>query len=395
MACRKGIYMTEAELISIIDGIKPVDREAMKQAEARLDTLAKPPGSLGNLEDIAIQLAGITGRVQNSISRSAITVFAADNGVTEEGVASAPQSVTYSQTINISRHLTGVGALADCFGADILVTDVGVNADFPEEMLTLDPVVHDCSAGVCRQTLAGSIVNRKIAYGTNNLAKEPAMSRHQVVMGIYIGIEAARAAGNTGHDIIGVGEMGIGNTTSAAAVLSALTDLAADKTAGRGGGLDSDSLAKKKQIIDSAVKRITPYDNSRDRVFEVLSQVGGFDIAAMTGAFLGAALYGIPAVIDGYISAVSALCAYMINPDVKGYLFGSHKSREPGYMYAASALGIKPMLDLEMRLGEGSGCPLAFQVIKGACAVMRNMATLDEGNVDAEYLKKLDKKEDF
>lgn len=387
--------MTETELRKIIEGISPVDREAMKRAEARLDILAKPPGSLGVLESIAIQLAGITGRVKNSINSSAVTVFAADNGVTEEGTASAPQSVTYSQTINISRHLTGVGALADCFGTDILVTDVGVNADFPEEMLTLDPVVHNCSTGVCRQTLAEGIVNRKIAYGTNNFAKEPAMSRHQVMMGIYIGIEAAKAAGNTGHDIIGVGEMGIGNTTTASAVLSALTGLPASKTAGRGGGLDSDSFARKKEVIDNAVKRITPYEDGWDRVFEVLSQVGGFDIAAMTGTFLGAALYGMPAVIDGYISAVAALCAYMINPEVKGYLFGSHKSKEPGYEYAASALGIKPMLDLEMRLGEGSGCPMAFQVIKGACAVMCNMTTLEEGNVEAEYLKKLDKEEDF
>ena len=272
---------------------------------------------------------------------------------------------------------------------------MGVNADFPEEMLTLDPVVHNCSTGVCRQTLAEGIVNRKIAYGTNNFAKEPAMSRHQVMMGIYIGIEAAKAAGNTGHDIIGVGEMGIGNTTTASAVLSALTGLPASKTAGRGGGLDSDSFARKKEVIDNAVKRITPYEDGWDRVFEALSQVGGFDIAAMTGTFLGAALYGMPAVIDGYISAVAAICAYMINPEVKGYLFGSHKSKEPGYEYAASALGIKPMLDLEMRLGEGSGCPMAFQVIKGACAVMCNMTTLEEGNVEAEYLKKLDKEEDF
>ena len=395
MAFRKGIHMTETELRKIIEGIKPVDKEVMKQAEARLDTLAKPPGSLGMLEDIAVQLAGITGRVQNSIKSSAITVFAADNGVTDEGIASAPQSVTYGQTINILKHLTGVGVLADCFSTDILVIDVGVNADFPKEMLTLDPVVHDCSAGVCRQTLAEDIVNRKIAYGTHDFAKEPAMSRHQVMMGIYIGIEAAKAAGNTGHDIIGVGEMGIGNTSTAAAVLSALTGLSADKTAGRGGGLDGGSFAKKKEIIDNAVKRITPYEDGWEKVFEALSQVGGFDIAAMTGAFLGAALYGIPAVIDGYISAVAALCAYMINPEVRGYLFGSHKSKEPGYEYAASALGIKTMLDLEMRLGEGSGCPLAFQIIKGACAVMCNMVTFGEAEIDAGYLDKLDKKEDF
>ncbi len=387
--------MTEAELRNIIEEIKPVDSEAMKQAEARLDALAKPPGSLGCLEEIAIQLAGITGIVKNSINRGVITVFAADNGVTVEGIASAPQSVTYSQTINISGHLTGVGALADCFGANILVTDVGVNADLPDELLTLDPVVHDCSAGVCRQSLTKGIVNRKIAYGTRNFAKEPAMDRQQVMMGIYIGIEAAKAAGNTGHDIIGVGEMGIGNTSTAAAVLSALTGMPADKTAGRGGGLDSEGLAKKKQIIDSAVKRITPYEDGWDRVFEALSQVGGFDIAAMTGAFLGAAIYGIPAVIDGYISAVAALCAYTINPEVKGYMFGSHKSKEPGYMYAMNTLGIRPMFDLDMRLGEGSGCPLAFQVIRGACGVMCNMATFEEAGIDTGYLDKLDKKEDF
>lgn len=387
--------MTETDLRNIIEEIRPADTEAMKQAEQRLDSLAKPTGSLGMLEDIAIQLAGITGQVRNNINRGAITVFAADNGVTAEGVASAPQSVTYSQTINITKHLTGVGALADCFGADLLVTDVGVNADFPDDMLTLDPIIHDCSAGVCRQSLTTGIVNRKISYGTRNLAIEPAMDRQQVVMGIYIGIEAAKAAANTGHDIIGVGEMGIGNTSTAAAVLSALTGLNAAKTAGKGGGLDRQSFAKKQQVIDSAVKRMPQCEAGWDRVFETISQVGGFDIAAMTGAFLGAALHRIPAVIDGYISAVAALCAYTINPQVKDYLFGSHKSKEPGFKYAMEALGINTMLELEMRLGEGSGCPLAFQIIRGACAVMNNMATLEEGGVDAGYLKKLDKKEDF
>ena len=387
--------MTETELKNIIEGIEPADTDAMKRAEQRIDSLAKPPGSLGRLEDIAIQLAGITGRVRNNINNCAITVFAADNGVTEEGIASAPQSVTYSQTINISKHITGVGALADCFGVELLVTDVGVNADFPEEMLTLDPIVHDCSSGVCRQSLTAGIVNRKISYGTRNFVREPAMDRQQVVRGIYIGIEAAKAAANTGHNIIGVGEMGIGNTSAAAAVLSALTGLDAAKTAGKGGGLDKQGFVKKKQVIDRAVNRVSHCESGWDRVFETLSQVGGFDIAAMTGAFLGAALHRMPVIIDGYISAVAALCAYTINPQVRNYMFGSHKSKEPGFEYAMEALGISPMLDLEMRLGEGSGCPLAFQIIRGACAVMNNMATLEEGGVDAGYLKKLDKKEDF
>ncbi len=389
--------MTESELKNIIDGIKPADREIMELAEKRLDMLAKPTGSLGRLEDIAIQIAGITGEMKNMIGKSVIAVFAADNGVVSEGISSAPQSVTYSQTINISKHLTGVGALADCFGADLLVTDAGVNADFPEEMLTLDPVVHNCNANVCIQTLTKNIVNRKIAYGTRNFAKAPAMDRQQVIKGIYIGIEAAKAIANTGYDIMGVGEMGIGNTSTAAAVLSALCDIPALKTAGRGGGLKTEAFEKKKQVIDEAVSRIEMTENESgwDRVFETLHQVGGFDIAAMTGAFLGAALYRIPVVIDGYISAVAALCAYMINPCVKDYLFGSHCSKEPGYIYAMKALGISPMLDLEMRLGEGSGCPFAFEIVRGACAVMCNMATFKEADIDNGYIKELDKGKDF
>lgn len=387
--------MTESELKNIIEQINPVDKQAMKQAEARLDSLAKPPGSLGRFEDIAIQLAGITGKVKNNIQNCAVTIFAADNGVTAEGIASAPQSVTYMQTLNITRHLTGIGAIADCFGVDLLVTDVGVCSDFPDEKLTLDPIEHDCTGGICRQSLTSNIVNRKIAYGTRNFAQEPAMDRQQVIKGIYIGIEAAKAVYNTGHDIMGVGEMGIGNTSTAAAVLSALTGIDTDKTVGKGGGIDKDGFARKKQIIRNAVSKIQPCDNNRDRVFEVLSAVGGFDIAAMTGAFLGAAIYGIPVVIDGYISAVAALCAYLINPDSKGYMFASHCSEEPGYTHAVEILQLNPVLNLKMRLGEGSGCPPAFQLIKCACAVICNMATFEEANINDGYLEGLNKKEDF
>ncbi len=387
--------MTENELMNIINEIKPVDEEIMKQAEKRQDSLAKPTGSLGRLEDMSIQLAGITGKIQNNIDKCAIAVFAADNGVVEEGVAVAPKSVTYSQTINISRHLTGVGAISNCFGVDLLVTDVGVDADLPEELLTLNPVEEDCDSNACKKTLTNKIVNRKIAYGTRNFAKEPAMDSRQVIKAINTGIEMAKAIADTGYDIMGVGEMGIGNTSTTAAVLSALTGLPAQKTTGKGGGLEKDAFAKKKEIIDKAASKAAGCGDSCSRVFKALSMVGGFDIAAMTGAFLGAALYRIPVVIDGYISAVAALCAYTLNPDVKGYMFGSHCSKEPGYVYAMEAIGIKPMFDLEMRLGEGSGCPFAFEIIKGACAIMCNMATFEEADIDNGYIKKLDKKKDF
>lgn len=360
-------------IIDLIDKNGGLDEAAVKEAKARQEVLAKPTGALGTLEDISIQLAGITGKTKNSMTKQAIVIMSADNGVVEEGVASAPQSVTLSQTINFTRHLTGVSSMAKYFDIDLLVVDTGVKMAIPSSLYT-DEMTEE-------GRLTSKIANRRIADGTRNLAKEPAMTEDEALRAVMIGIEAAKAIKDCDYDIFGVGEMGIGNTTTSACVLAALCGKAGEEVVGRGGGLNDEGFAKKIRIVDDAIRGLDPSD-----VLGILARVGGFDICAMTGAFLGAAYYRIPVVIDGYISAVAALCAYRLAPKAVNFMFGSHLSKEKGYVIAMDALGIKPYFNLGMRLGEGSGCPISFKIIETACAAMNGMATFAEGAIDADYL---------
>ena len=362
------------EIIDNIEKSGDLYEDAVKEAEARQEVLAKPTGALGTLEDISIQLAGITGKVKNSMKQQAVVIMSADNGVVDEGVASAPQSVTLSQTINFTRHYTGVSSMAKYFGIDLLVVDTGVKMKIPASLYT-DGMTES-------GRLTAKIVNRRIADGTRNLAKEPAMTDEEALRAIMTGIEAAKAIKDCGYDIFGVGEMGIGNTTTSACVLAALCGKTGEDVVGRGGGLNDEGLAKKIRIVDEAIKGLDPAD-----VTDILAKVGGFDICAMTGAFLGAAYYRIPVVIDGYISAVAALCAYRLAPKAVNFMFGSHQSKEKGYLIAIDALGVKPYFNLGMRLGEGSGCPISFKIIETACAAMNGMATFAEGAIDADYLE--------
>ena len=361
-------------IIDLIDKNGGLDEAAVKEAKARQEVLAKPTGALGTLEDISIQLAGITGKTKNSMTKQAIVIMSADNGVVEEGVASAPQSVTFSQTINFTRRLTGVSSMAKYFDIDLLVVDTGVKMAIPSSLYT-DEMTEE-------GRLTSKIANRRIADGTRNLAKEPAMTEDEALRAVMIGIEAAKAIKDCDYDIFGVGEMGIGNTTTSACVLAALCGKAGEEVVGRGGGLNDEGFAKKIRIVDDAIRGLDPSD-----VLGILARVGGFDICAMTGAFLGAAYYRIPVVIDGYISAVAALCAYRLAPKAVNFMFGSHLSKEKGYVIAMDALGIKPYFNLGMRLGEGSGCPISFKIIETACAAMNGMATFAEGAIDADYLE--------
>ena len=372
-----GAHNMNTKLKEIIDNIEKngnLYEDAVKEAEARQEVLAKPTGALGTLEDISIQLAGITGKIKNSVKQQAVVIMSADNGVVDEGVASAPQSVTLSQTINFTRHYTGVSSMAKYFGIDLLVVDTGVKMAIPSSLY---------SAAMTEDgRLTAKIVNRRIQDGTRNLAKEPAMTDEEALRAIMTGIEAAKAIKDCGYDIFGVGEMGIGNTTTSACVLAALCGKTGEDVVGRGGGLNDEGLAKKIHIVDEAIKDLDPAD-----VTDILAKVGGFDICAMTGAFLGAAYYRIPVVIDGYISAVAALCACRLAPKAVNFMFGSHQSKEKGYLIAIDALGVKPYFNLGMRLGEGSGCPISFKIIETACAAMNGMATFAEGAIDADYLE--------
>lgn len=351
----------QMELDALVRAVAPLDRGTMTAAEVYQARLAKPPGSLGRLEELSIQLAGITGRVHNALNKKQLLVFAADNGVVAEGVSSTPQSVTKQQTINLTRGKTGAAVLAKHFGCGLTVCDVGVNADIYES----------------------TVLNRKIAYGTQNICTGPAMTREQTLQAILTGAEIARTVD---ADVIGVGEMGIGNTTTSSAVLAVLLGADVEAVTGRGGGITEESFRKKKAVIRTAIEVNRP---DRDDVVGALSKVGGFDLAAMCGAFLGAAAARRPAVIDGLISAAAALCAVRLCPNVHGYLVPSHASFEIGYRLAMEAMDLRPLFDLGMRLGEGSGCPLAFQVLDAACAVLNDMATFDEAGINDDYLDEI------
>lgn len=357
----------QEKIEALVRAVQPLDQKAMLAAEAHQARLAKPPGSLGRLEELSVQLAGITGKVHNELPRKQLLVFAADNGVVAEGVSSAPQSVTMQQTINLTRGKTGAAVLAKRFGCGLTVCDVGVNADLCES----------------------AVLNRKIAYGTQNICAGPAMTREQALQAILTG---AAVAEDVDANAVGIGEMGIGNTTTSSAVLAVLLGADVDKVTGRGGGITEESFRKKKAVIRTAIAVNQP---NRDDVIDVLAKVGGFDLAAMCGAFLGAAASRRAAVIDGVISAVAALCAVRLCPLVRGYLIPSHASFEIGYRLAMEEMTLRPLFDLGMRLGEGSGCPLAFQMLDAACAVMNNMASFDEAGINDDYLDEIRQGDQF
>ena len=353
-----------SDLHELLSSIQPLDQAAMEVARRRQDRLALPPGSLGKLQEAAVRMAGITGQVKNDITRCRVIVLAADNGIIEEGIGSAPRTVTAAQAANMTRFLTGMSSMAHYFGDEVQVVDVGI----------ADPY-H-----------APDILNRKIAPGTKNFVHEPAMTREDAEFAILVGEEQAKRAREQGVSAIGVGEMGIGNTTTSAAVLCALTGLSVEQVTGRGGGITDGAFQHKKEVIQTGLDKHRPDPN--DPV-DVLSKVGGFDIAAMCGVFLGAARYRIPVVIDGFISIVAALCAARLCPAAADYMFPSHASFEIGYQKAAEALGLEPWFLLGMRLGEGSGCPLAFRVLEAACAFTNNMATFDQASIDDGYLDEI------
>ena len=386
--------MDRTELFEKTKAIKPADRQAVLGAKERQASLAKPPGSLGGLEDMSVRIAGMTGSVINRIGRGCVAVFCADNGVACEGVASAPQSVTRAQTINFTRRLTGVGALARSYGSELLIVDMGVKDEIPEELYS-DVPLEDTH----------KIVNRRLrpTGQTDSIADGPAMTEEEALKAIATGIEMADAVSGAGFSIMGAGEMGIGNTTTSAALLSAITGKPADDTAGRGGGVNDKGFEIKKRIVDAASEEFRadggilagPEGERAGRMIDALVRTGGFDICAMTGAYLGAAANRMPIVIDGYISAVAALAAYVVAPAAADYMIASHKSFEKGYALAIDTLGLKPFLSLDMRLGEGSGCPIAFSIIRGACDVMADMATFDEAEINDDYLEEIRSEEKY
>lgn len=358
------------EVFSFINNIEGVNEKAKETARERMNILAKPLGSLGKLEELAIKLSGITGKVKNRIDKKCIIILSSDNGVVEEGVASSPQYVTLAQTINFSKGLTGVAVLAKENSTDLIVVDIGVN---------------------CDGEIPGAI-NKKIRKGTYNIAKGEAMSYEEALKAIYIGIDLVRDVKEKGYDILGVGEMGIGNTTTSSAVLASLVDCEIDEVVGKGAGLTDEAFILKKEVVKKAIEINKP---NREDPIDVIAKVGGFDLAGMVGVYLGAAYYKLPIVIDGFISVVAALVATKLCSKVKDYLIPSHVSKEIGYSIAINNIGLEPMLNLDMRLGEGSGCPIAFSIVNYACAIMNNMATFHEAEIDPSYLSKIKDKKNY
>lgn len=344
-----------------LNKVRAIDINAKNDAVKRLDSLAKPLGSMGYLEDIAARMAGITGNVYNKIHKKNIIIMCADNGVVKEGVSSCPQKLTAAVTMNFARGITGVCVLAGHADSDITIVDVGVDAHISHP----------------------KILNKKIAYGTDDIAKGPAMTREQAVKAIETGIEVVDDLADQGYDLLGTGEMGIGNTTTSTAVLCALSGLSPDDVTGKGSGLTNAQLENKKAVIKKALEVNKP---DRTDVIDVLSKVGGFDIAGMCGCFIGAAKNRVPIVIDGFISAAAALCAFKINPILRDFMFPSHLSAEPGMVYIMKEIGLDPVLNLKMRLGEGAGCALMFNIIEAALHMIKCMGTFKEANIVNDYL---------
>lgn len=349
---------------AVIDRTKqkifPQDCEARDNAKKRLDQLAIPHWALGDLMDLAIEIAGMTSSIKPEVKRKAIITMAGDHGVVEEGVSKFPSEVTPQMVHNFVNGGAGINALARQAGADVLVVDMGVNADLKE---------------LAEQK---KIINKKVGLGTANFTKGPAMSRAMAVRAVESGIEIAEALAPH-YDLFGTGDMGIGNTTPSTAIAAVLTDKSLEELTGRGTGLDDEQLENKMKVIQKALDVNTP--DPKDGL-DILSKVGGFEIGGIAGLILGAVSQRKPVVIDGFISTAGALIAYKIEPFVRDYLIFSHRSVEAGHKHMQELLGCKkPLLDLNLRLGEGTGGALAMNVVEAAVAVLTEVATFEEAAV--------------
>lgn len=340
-------------LENISKNIYSLDEKYINKAKERLDKLIKPVGSLGKIEDICMQLAGIYGSEKFDTSKKAIIAFAGDHGVYEEGVAPDPQNITYLQFPNFAKGLCGVGTLSKFVGADVVAVDVGIN---------------------CEHKLEG-VLDYKIRKGTSNMAKGPAMSREEAIKCLEIGIEVAEECIEKGYKVIGIGEMGICNTTPSSAIISVIGDCDPLEVTGIGAGLKKERVAHKASVIRKSIELNNPNPND---AIDILSKVGGFEIGAMAGVVLGCSANRIPVVLDGFISYAAALLAYKINPKCREYMIASHLSAEPGTQKSLEIINLSPVLNMDMRLGEGSGAALAFNIIEASNYTYQNMATYDE-----------------
>ncbi len=337
--------------------IKPLDEAAMVQARARQDRLTKPPGSLGRLEELSIQLAGIQGKSPPQIRHKGIIVMAGDHGVVDEKVGNWPQEVTAQMVYNFLRGGAGINVIARQTGVRITVVDMGVASELePNQQL----------------------ISRKVAPGTRNIALGPAMTNEQAIAAIETGIKVVNDEIAKGLDIVGTGDMGIGNTTPSSAICAVMTGRPVAEVTGRGTGITDEQLAHKVEVIERALAVNHP---DPKKPLEVLAKIGGFEIGGLAGVMLGAAAQRVAVVIDGFISGAAALIATALSPGLKDYLIAAHVSAEAGHRLLLKHLGLKPLLDLEMRLGEGTGAALGIFLSETAARVLAEMATFGEAGV--------------
>lgn len=334
--------------------IHPASGKALERAAEHWNNIAMPLHSLGRLQDTVVRIAGMTGSEQVDLKKKGLVVMCADNGVVEEGVTQSGQEVTLIVSENFLKEKATASILCKKAGADIFPVDIGIASD-------------------------SGIINRKVAYGTKNMAKEPAMTREEAVKAVEVGISMVEELKEKGYGILATGEMGIGNTTTSSAITSVLLDVEPEKVTGRGAGLSQSGLHKKVETIRSAIALHKP---EKEDVLDVLSKVGGFDIAGMAGVFIGGAACQIPVVADGFISCVAALCAVRMCPEVRDYVITSHKSKEPAANMLLEELGIPVFLDCDMCLGEGTGAVAVFPLLDMALAVYNSMATFADNEMD-------------
>ena len=363
----KNDNSSSAGLLSdTIAGITATDRQAWQKAQDRLDSLTKPLGSLGRLEELAKQIASITGTLKPDLSKKLIIVMAADHGVVDEGVSAYPKEVTPQMVYNFLAGGAGINVLAKHAGADVVVVDAGVASD-----LNLASAEEGISS-------AGVFINAKVAYGTSNMAKGPATTKEQACAAIEAGISISQNMVHKGYGMIGTGDMGIGNTTASSAIAACVCKTNVAAVTGYGTGLDDSGLAKKIEVIEKALSLNNPDPSDG---LDVLSKVGGFEIGGIAGIILGCARTKTPVVIDGFISGAGALIAELLCPACRDYMIASHSSVEKGHRIMLEKLRLKPLFNFDMRLGEGTGAALGISIADAAIKIMNGMATFGEAGV--------------
>ncbi len=347
----------EEKLKEIISSIRGVDEDLLSLAQRRLDSLTKPKGSLGRLEEFGKLFVAIRGDLSERVKKKVVFVFAGDHGVTEEGVSAFPKEVTKQMVYTFIRGGAGINVISRHAGNDVVVVDIGVDGDFED---------------------VEGLVKRKVGRGTKNIAKGPAMTREEAIKSIMVGFELVEEYVSKGYNLFATGDMGIGNTTPSSAIYAVITGSRVEEVTGKGTSIDDEALRRKIEVVRRAIEINKP--DPKDPI-DVLSKVGGFEIGGIAGVIIGAAYYRMPVVIDGIISTAGALIAASLNPVIKDYIFSAHRSAAFGHDKALKWLGKEPMLDLKMRLGEGTGAAIGMWLIHLGERILHEMETFEEADV--------------